>query len=148
MLQYRRKARNWNRKSCYHSFSRSVLLACTLVIVVLHSPTIYAQGVVDSLIYDHQSRSWVPYTKQRALQYYKSNGGSPEVYRRQVVSFRTAEKPGTIIIDSDRKLLFLVLPDKKALRYGIGVGKDGFGWAGIVRVAAKQKIQSGHHQHQ
>ena len=81
----------------------------------------------------------MPYTKQRALQYYKSNGGSPEVYRRQVVSFRTAEKPGTIIIDSDRKLLFLVLPDKKALRYGIGVGKDGFGWAGIVRVGRKAK---------
>src|SRR5262249_36327018 len=53
---------------------------------------------------------------------------------RQVVPFRTAEAPGTIIIDGNQHFLYLVMPNKQAMRYGIGVGRDGFGWAGIVRV--------------
>lgn len=61
----------------------------------------------------------------------------PEEFRRQIVTFRTAEKPGTVIIDGDRHFLYLVLPDFQAVRYGIGVGRDGFGWVGIVRVGRK-----------
>jgi lipoprotein-anchoring transpeptidase ErfK/SrfK len=48
--------------------------------------------------------------------------------------FRTPEKPGTIIVDGDRHFLYLVQPDFQAIRYGIGVGRDGFGWAGIVGI--------------
>jgi lipoprotein-anchoring transpeptidase ErfK/SrfK len=58
-------------------------------------------------------------------------------YRRQVVAVRTKESPGTIIIDSSNHFLYLVLPEGKALRYGIGVGRDGFGWSGTVRVGRK-----------
>jgi lipoprotein-anchoring transpeptidase ErfK/SrfK len=115
------------------SRKKSLLLACALF--VGGAPAMAA--VVDSLIYDPNTKKWVPYTKEQAVRFYKQTGGSPEVYQRQVVDFRTAEKPGTIIIDGDRKLLYYVLPEKKALRYGIGVGKDGFGWAGIVKVGRK-----------
>jgi len=88
-------------------------------------------------IFDPQTKTWVPYDPSRALRYYKAHGGVPEDFRRQVVTFRTAEKPGTIIIDGNRHFLYLVLPDFKAIRYGIGVGREGFGWAGIVNVGRK-----------
>ncbi|GAB5375393.1 MAG: L,D-transpeptidase [Acuticoccus sp.] len=90
-------------------------------------------------IFDPQSRTWVNYDPNRAVRYYKAHGGVPEDFRRQVVNFRTAEKPGTIIIDGNRHFLYLVLPGFKAVRYGIGVGRDGFGWAGIVKVGRKQE---------
>ena len=62
------------------------------------------------------------------------NKQPPEAFRPQMVKFRTAEKPGTIIIDGNQHFLYLVQPGHQAIRYGIGVGREGFGWAGIVRV--------------
>jgi lipoprotein-anchoring transpeptidase ErfK/SrfK len=58
----------------------------------------------------------------------------PEVYRRQPVFYRTDEKPGTIIIDTSDRFLYLIQPNNTALRYGIGVGRDGFTWSGRERV--------------
>ncbi|MBJ3774112.1 L,D-transpeptidase [Acuticoccus mangrovi] len=88
-------------------------------------------------IFDPSTRAWVSYDPKRAIDYYRAHGGVPADFRRQVVKFRTAEKPGTIIIDGNRHFLYLVLPNFQAIRYGIGVGRDGFGWAGIVRVGRK-----------
>ncbi len=45
-----------------------------------------------------------------------------------MVPFRTAEVPGTIIIDGNQHFLYLVQPGGQAIRYGIGVGREGFGW--------------------
>lgn len=92
---------------------------------------------IQTQIYNHDTRSWEAYDPQRAMRYYQMHGQTPEAFRRQVVTFRTAEKPGTIVIDGDKHFLYLVLPDFKAVRYGIGVGRDGFGWAGIVNVGRK-----------
>lgn len=110
------------------------------VIAVVLSVVMFA-GVAQAAtqIFDPQTRTWVNYDPSRALRYYKAHGGVPEDLRRQVVNFRTAEKPGTIIIDGNRHFLYFVLPDFKAIRYGIGVGREGFGWAGIVNVGRKQE---------
>jgi lipoprotein-anchoring transpeptidase ErfK/SrfK len=59
------------------------------------------------------------------------------VYRRQPVFFRTIEKPGTIIIDTSDRFLYLIQPNNVALRYGIGVGRDGFTWSGLLRISRK-----------
>jgi lipoprotein-anchoring transpeptidase ErfK/SrfK len=58
-------------------------------------------------------------------------------YQKQVVSYDGAEKPGTIIVDTPRRFLFLVQEDGKAIRYGIGVGRPGFTWAGVKSVTRK-----------
>ncbi len=50
---------------------------------------------------------------------------------RQIVDYRTSETPGTIIIDTPNTYLYLVLPGGKAMRYGIGVGREGFTWSGV-----------------
>ncbi|HEX2554443.1 MAG TPA: L,D-transpeptidase [Microvirga sp.] len=59
--------------------------------------------------------------------------------RRQVVPYDGPEAPGTIVVDTAARHLFLVQPGDAALRYGIGVGKQGFAWSGIATVARKAK---------
>jgi lipoprotein-anchoring transpeptidase ErfK/SrfK len=58
-------------------------------------------------------------------------------FRRQIVDYRTSEAPGTIIIDTPNTYLYLVMPAGKAMRYGIGVGREGFTWAGVKTVERK-----------
>jgi lipoprotein-anchoring transpeptidase ErfK/SrfK len=57
--------------------------------------------------------------------------------RRQVVNYRTSEAPGTIIIDTPNTFLYLVMPGGKAMRYGIGVGREGFTWSGTKTIERK-----------
>jgi lipoprotein-anchoring transpeptidase ErfK/SrfK len=61
----------------------------------------------------------------------------PDVYRRQPVYYRTDEPPGTIIIDTSDRFLYLIQGNNKALRYGIGVGRDGFQWNGLLKITRK-----------
>lgn len=63
----------------------------------------------------------------------------PRKYHRQIVRYDTTEAPGTIIVDTGPKFLYFVLPEGRAVRYGIGVGRDGFEWNGTARVAAKRE---------
>ena len=63
----------------------------------------------------------------------------PREYRRQVVTYRTDEAPGTVIVDTGTKHLYFVMPNGKAMRYGIGVGREGFEWKGATRVAMKRE---------
>ena len=59
------------------------------------------------------------------------------IYQRQVVNYDGNEKAGTIIIDTPRRFLFLVQGDGRAVRYGIGVGRPGFTWAGTKHITRK-----------
>jgi lipoprotein-anchoring transpeptidase ErfK/SrfK len=70
-----------------------------------------------------------------------SVGGSSPI-PRTTVSFASNYAPGTILIDTAERRLYLVLPNGQALRYGIGVGRDGFRWGGIHRISAKKEWPS------
>jgi lipoprotein-anchoring transpeptidase ErfK/SrfK len=61
----------------------------------------------------------------------------PAAYRRQLVFYRTTEAPGTIIVHTSERFLYLVQGNNRALRYGIGVGRDGFQWSGLLKVSRK-----------
>ncbi|UTD27402.1 L,D-transpeptidase [Bradyrhizobium sp. WD16] len=61
---------------------------------------------------------------------------SPQ-FQRQMVFFRTAEPPGTIVIQTSERYLYLVQGNNRALRYGIGVGRDGFQWQGLLKISRK-----------
>lgn len=62
---------------------------------------------------------------------------TPARFRRQTVSYATREAPGTIIIDTPNTYLYYVLGNGQAIRYGIGVGRDGFTWSGTQSVTRK-----------
>jgi lipoprotein-anchoring transpeptidase ErfK/SrfK len=57
--------------------------------------------------------------------------------KRRIVDYRTAEAPGTIVVDTPNTFLYLVMPGGKAMRYGIGVGREGFTWSGVKTVERK-----------
>jgi lipoprotein-anchoring transpeptidase ErfK/SrfK len=61
----------------------------------------------------------------------------PAAYQRQMVFYRTAEAPGTIIVQTSERFLYVVQPNNRALRYGIGVGRDGFQWSGLLKISRK-----------
>ncbi|MCV0394957.1 MAG: L,D-transpeptidase [Rhizobiaceae bacterium] len=63
----------------------------------------------------------------------------PRKYHRQIVRYETSEEPGTIIVETGEKHLYFVMKDGKAMRYGIGVGREGFEWKGTARVAMKRE---------
>ena len=60
-------------------------------------------------------------------------------FQKQLVEYHGSEAPGTLVIDTPNRFLFLVQDNGKALRYGIGVGKPGFTWAGEKKVSAKKE---------
>ena len=60
-------------------------------------------------------------------------------FLRKVVFYRTHEQPGTIVVDTSERMLYLVMRDNLAMRYGIGVGRDGFRWKGQLKVTRKSE---------
>ena len=58
---------------------------------------------------------------------------------RETVPFDGREAPGTIIIRTAERRLYFVLPDHQALRYGVGVGRPGFTWAGVTHIGYKRE---------
>ena len=66
-------------------------------------------------------------------------GGAQGRFQRQVVNYRSNEAPGTIIIDTPNTYLYLVLGNGQAMRYGIGVGREGFTWSGVQHITKKSE---------
>jgi lipoprotein-anchoring transpeptidase ErfK/SrfK len=108
--------------------------------------------------YDPASHSWVTYDPDKVR---NDAVGAPVTTRRnaagqtvvvvdknrkadpkfdkQVVDYASAEEPGTVIIDTKDKFLYYVQDGGKALRMGVGVGREGFGWSGTVFIGSKQE---------
>jgi lipoprotein-anchoring transpeptidase ErfK/SrfK len=60
-------------------------------------------------------------------------------YEKQIIEYHGKESPGTIVIDTANKFLYLVQANGTAMRYGIGVGRPGFTWSGIKQISAKRE---------
>jgi len=58
----------------------------------------------------------------------------PEPYRRHIVDYQRNEEPGTILVDTDARYLYYVLPEGKAIRYGVAVGEEALAWSGVAKV--------------
>ena len=69
-----------------------------------------------------------------------SGGTSP--IPRQVVGFQSNYAPGTVVVNTAERRLYLVQGNGQALRYGIGVGRDGFRWGGVHKITAKKEWPS------
>ena len=65
-------------------------------------------------------------------------------FKRQVVSYPTHEAPGTIVVDTPNTYLYLVLGNGRAMRYGIGVGRDGFTWSGVQTITRRAEWPDWH----
>src|SRR5271156_508902 len=63
----------------------------------------------------------------------------PDPYRRHIVEYTRKEAPGSIVVDSDSKILYYVLPKGEAIRYGIAVGEDAQVWSGVAKVGRMEQ---------
>lgn len=63
----------------------------------------------------------------------------PREYRRQIVADPTGEAPGTIVVDLKNRFLYLVQPGGEAIRYGVGIGREGFLWSGRANIQFKRQ---------
>src|SRR3569623_857257 len=66
----------------------------------------------------------------------------PEPYKRHIVDYHRKEAPGTIVVDSDARYLFYVLPGGKAIRYGVAVGEAAMAWSGVAKIERKTEWPS------
>jgi lipoprotein-anchoring transpeptidase ErfK/SrfK len=78
-----------------------------------------------------------PYMQSPQMDDERSAIEQPARFRRQIVNYPTREAAGTIIVDTPNTYLYYVLGNGQALRYGIGVGRDGFTWSGVQTVTRK-----------
>jgi lipoprotein-anchoring transpeptidase ErfK/SrfK len=92
----------------------------------LAEPTHRTTPIFDEVMHD-----------QRSVQRPTEDTQADPRWRRQIVDFSTGEAPGTIIIDTPNTYLYYVLSGGRAIRYGIGVGREGFTWSGVQAVARK-----------
>ncbi len=78
-----------------------------------------------------------PQVQQRPVEAEQGDAETPAHLRRQIVSYASREPAGTIIIDTPNTYLYYVLGNGQAVRYGIGVGRDGFRWSGVKAIDRK-----------
>ena len=63
----------------------------------------------------------------------------PAAYRRHLVDYHRKEAPGTIVVETDDRYLYYVLPEGKAIRYGVTVGEEALAWSGVAKIARMQE---------
>jgi lipoprotein-anchoring transpeptidase ErfK/SrfK len=107
---------------------RLVALALLAAAMFGAAPPAFAQG--REMMHIADQPGYVPSEDEEDL--------SPE-YKRTTVFYRTAEPPGTIIISTSERFLYLIQGGGRALRYGIGVGREGFQWQGLQKITRKQE---------
>jgi lipoprotein-anchoring transpeptidase ErfK/SrfK len=90
----------------------------------------FAQPLQQQQQQQPQAMAYAPVETEEATE-------APARFKRQIVNYATHEAPGTVIVDTPNTYLYLVLGNGKALRYGIGVGREGFTWAGIKHIEKK-----------
>lgn len=110
---------------------RLFLVVATLIASVVVSAASVTTASASTEFFDPATKQWIKYGSRL-----RSSGKSP--IKRKVVSYDGKYAPGTIIVDTEERRLYHVLPGgKKARKYGIGVGRDGFQWAGVHHVSRK-----------
>jgi lipoprotein-anchoring transpeptidase ErfK/SrfK len=115
------------RANCLFFQLRIVPLAFLLGWIVMPVPDALAQREQMSV---SDQPGYVPTPAEEEL---------PAEFQRQVVFYRSSEAPGTIIVHTSERFLYVVRPNGRALRYGIGVGREGFQWQGLLRITRKQE---------
>ncbi len=89
-------------------------------------------------VFDHTERRWVEIDPNEI----KTNRRVPSKFNRRSVRIKTELPAGSIIIHTDKKFLYYIEGKGKAIRYGVGVGREGFGWNGAVRIKRKAEWPS------
>jgi lipoprotein-anchoring transpeptidase ErfK/SrfK len=105
-------------------------LALIVILAILATPAGIAGAASKAEMAVDDQPGYVPTPEEEKV--------APE-YRPQPVFFRSNQPPGSIVIHTDERFLYLVQGGGRAIRYGIGVGREGFQWQGLLKVSRKQQ---------
>ena len=117
-----------------------VLWAALATSVICAAPALAQPlAIIETPPYPNMFQQVMPAERERAMPRYETSVPAdnevdaplPAHLRRQIVNYPTRETPGTIMIDTPNTYLYYVLGQGRAIRYGIGVGREGFTWAGV-----------------
>jgi lipoprotein-anchoring transpeptidase ErfK/SrfK len=91
-------------------------------------------GCVQTTLAPSSQTSFTPRDRQLLAHPPYAQASIPETYRRHIVDYQRREQPGTILVDTDERFLYYVLPGGKAIRYGVAVGEEAMAWSGVATV--------------
>jgi lipoprotein-anchoring transpeptidase ErfK/SrfK len=91
-------------------------------------------GCMQSTLAPSSDASFTPRDRQLLAHPPYAQASIPESFRRHLVDYPYKEGPGTILVDSDARYLYYVLPGGKAIRYGVAVGEEALAWSGVATV--------------
>ena len=91
-------------------------------------------GCMQATLQPPSTASMTPRDRQLLANPPYARAEIPETFRRHIVDYQRREAPGTILVDSDARFLYYVLPGGKAIRYGVAVGEEAMAWSGVATV--------------
>src|ERR1044072_7978861 len=103
---------------------------------------VLAGGCVQSTLEMSSDANLTPRDKKLLANAPYEKATIPEPYKRHIVSYHRKETAGAIVVDSDARYLYSVLPEARAIRYGIPVGEDALAFSGIAKVGRKEEWPS------
>lgn len=120
--------------------SSRVVTALVLISAVLLASSAFSRASAQTFGYASTQPNAFPSDDVLA----PDEGATPERLRRAVVAFSTSEAHGTVIIDTGNTTLYYVLGQGRAIRYGVGVGREGFTWSGVQTISRKAEWPDWH----
>jgi len=96
-------------------------------------------GCMQEALEPSTQATWKPRDKELMSNLPYAQASIPDQYKRHIVDFDRKETAGSIVIDSDNKYLYYVLPNHQAIRYGIAVGEDAQVWSGIAKIGRMEE---------
>jgi lipoprotein-anchoring transpeptidase ErfK/SrfK len=96
-------------------------------------------GCMQQTVEPASQAGWNPRDKKLLAKVPYQQVDIPMPYQRTIVDYHRKEAAGTIVIDTDARYLYFVLPDKKAIRYGVTVGEEALVWSGVAKIGRKEE---------
>jgi len=110
----------------------------TLALVLGGLIAFWLGGCVHSRLDAASTANWTPRDRQLLAYAPYAEASIPEAYKRHLVDYPGAE-PGTIVVDTDNRYLYYVLPKGQAIRYGVTVGEEALAWSGVAKIGRMQE---------
>ncbi|MBR1200411.1 L,D-transpeptidase [Bradyrhizobium sp. AUGA SZCCT0240] len=132
-------------KSSHRRHPSRVTHALVFISTMLLAPSVFSSAASAQLLgYASTQPNAFPADEVMVEPATPDAGVVPERLRRAVVAFNTSEAPGTIVIDTGNTALYYVLGQGRAVRYGVGVGREGFTWSGVQTISRKAEWPDWH----
>lgn len=109
-------------------------MAAVRLALVAFGLSLVLAGCAASQLEPATQANWTPRDKDLIAHAPYAKASIPEPYRRHIVSYHRKELPGTIVVDTDARYLYYVLPKGQAIRYGVTVGEEALSWSGVATI--------------